>query len=237
MNFADLHERLRLELIRRIDANTLTGSRLAQQTGFRQAHISNFLNRKRALSLDGLDRVLAAQNLTVSQILPSDSLDLTASASEPDSSIESIPLVPSSAAMDDALIAPQSVIEHIPISAALLYENRTRNSPSQAHWHRFVALRADAQQAAVMEPLIASGSIVVIDRHYTSLALYRSHQSNVYAVRCGSSLQIGYAGFDDGRLILRPNSTSFPVQLIPVRPGQSPSDLIIGRICLVFNEL
>ena len=49
MNFADLHERLRLELVRRIDREALTGSRLAQQTGFRQAHISNFLNRRRAL--------------------------------------------------------------------------------------------------------------------------------------------------------------------------------------------
>src|SRR5258708_2545485 len=43
-----------------------------------QAHISNFLNRKRALSLEGLDRVLASQNLTIDQILP---LDLTAAQS------------------------------------------------------------------------------------------------------------------------------------------------------------
>ena len=60
MNFADLHELLRLELLRRINAGTLTGTRLAQQTGFQQAHISNFLNRKRALSMEGLDRVLAS---------------------------------------------------------------------------------------------------------------------------------------------------------------------------------
>src|SRR5437763_15224163 len=70
MNFQDLHELLRVELLRRIERGTLTGSRLALQAGFQQAHISNFLNKKRALSLEGLDRVLASQNLTIDQILP-----------------------------------------------------------------------------------------------------------------------------------------------------------------------
>ncbi len=252
MNFTDLHERLRLELVRRIDRDTLTGSRLAQQTGFRQAHISNFLNRKRALSLDGLDRVLAAQNLTIDQILPSDlfersgNVDLNASApslspSSPSAaqttSVESIPLVPSSIAMEAEIIPPHSILENVPISATLLHENRPRCSSAQEFWLRFVAIRADVQQAAAMEPLIAPGAVVILDRHYTSLALYRSSQRNLYAVRCGSALRLRFAEFDDNRLILRPNSTTFPVQLLPVSPGQSPSDLIVGRVCLVFNEL
>src|SRR6202020_3113794 len=83
MNFQDLHELLRIELLRRIELGSLTGSSLARQAGYRQAHISNFLNRKRALSLEGLDRVLAAQNLTVDQILP---LDLSAAPAPPQSS-------------------------------------------------------------------------------------------------------------------------------------------------------
>ena len=237
MNFTDLHEYLRLELLRRIDADALTGSRLAQQTGFRQAHISNFLNRKRALSLDGLDRVLAAQNLTIPQILPPDLLDLHASAALSDEShVESIPLVSSSVAMHDPFIASSSAIEQIPAPAGLLCDIRPRTSKNQAHWQRFLAIRADARQAAAMEPLIKSGSVIILDRHYTSLAPYRSHQLNLYAVRCGSALQIGFVTFDDERLILRPNATAFPVQLIPVRPDQSPTDLIIGRVCLVLNE-
>ncbi len=240
MNFTDLHERLRLELMRRIDGDTLTGSRLAQQTGFRQAHISNFLNRKRALSLDGLDRVLASQNLSIDQILPQDSLNLDASAASlegPETYIESLPLVPSSVAMNQAHIPPHAIIESVPVSAALLYENRPRGSSAQELWRRFVAIRADAQQASAMEPLITLSSVVLLDRHYTSLARYRSHQPNIYAVRCGKSLQLRFAEFDDNRLILRPSSTTFPVQLLSVPPGKSPSDLIIGRVCLVFNEL
>jgi transcriptional regulator with XRE-family HTH domain len=70
MRFRDLHEALRLEILRRLDLGLLTGSELARLTGFRQAHISNFLHAKRSLSLTGLDRVLVAINLTVDDVLP-----------------------------------------------------------------------------------------------------------------------------------------------------------------------
>jgi hypothetical protein len=49
----------------RIDAWKTTGLYLAAQTGFRQAHISNFLNRKRGLSTEGVDKVLSVQRLSV----------------------------------------------------------------------------------------------------------------------------------------------------------------------------
>ena len=158
MNFQDLHELLRLELVRRIERGTLTQSRLAQQTKFQQAHISNFLNRKRALSLEGLDRVLASQGLTIDQILPV-SLDAAAAAplstNEP---VEVIPVVSASIAMDETRIHPSAVIETIQVSALRLYDNRTHRSPKSAHWQRFVAIRADAQQCAAMEPLLSSVS-------------------------------------------------------------------------------
>lgn len=69
MKFRVLQEKLRNTLLDRIDEGDLTGLRLAQQTGFKQAHISNFLNRKRGLSLEGMDRVLAVQHLSVLDLL------------------------------------------------------------------------------------------------------------------------------------------------------------------------
>src|ERR1019366_8485670 len=65
MKFRMLQENLRKTLWERIDGGELTGLRLAEQTGFKQAHISNFLNRKRGLSLEGMDRVLNVQHLSV----------------------------------------------------------------------------------------------------------------------------------------------------------------------------
>jgi len=235
MNFQDLHELLRLELLRRIERGSLTGSRLAHQAGFQQAHISNFLNRKRALSLEGLDRVLASQNLTIDQILP---LELAAAAApqvrEP---IDIVPVVSSSVAMDDARVAEASVIETIQVSASRLHDNRARPSTKHAHWQRFLAIRADAQQSAAMQPLLAPGAIAVLDRHYNSLAPYRAQQPTLYAVRCGATLLLRYVDFDEGHLILRPYSREFPVQLVRLGSHESPADYIVGRVCLVFSEL
>jgi hypothetical protein len=239
MNFQDLHELLRLELLRRIDRGLLTGSRLAQQAGFQQAHISNFLNRKRALSLEGLDRVLASQKLSVEHILP---LDLNASSSAPapienSDPIESIPVVSPSAAMDDARILPASIIETIQVSASRLHDNRARPSTKYANWQRFLAIRADAQQSAAMDPLLPPGAIAVLDRHYNSLAPYRAHQPTLYAVRTGAALLLRFVDFDEGRLILRPYSRDFPVQLLPLASHETPADYLVGRVCLIFSEL
>src|SRR5207302_9350657 len=60
-----LQDNLRKTLWGRIEEGDLTGLRLAEQTGFKQAHISNFLNKKRGLSLEGMDKVLAVQHLSV----------------------------------------------------------------------------------------------------------------------------------------------------------------------------
>jgi hypothetical protein len=235
MNFQDLHELLRLELLRRIERGSLTRSRLVHQTGFQQAHISNFLNSKRALSLEGLDRVLASQNLTIDQILP---IDLAGSAApQPRESMDIVPVVSPSTAMDDARIAESAVIETIQISASRLYDNRARSSAKRANWQRFLAIRADAQQSAAMEPLLPPGAIAVLDRHYNSLAPYRAQQPTLYAVRCGAALLLRFVDFDEGHLILRPYSRTFPVQLLRLASHESAADYIIGRVCLVFSEL
>jgi transcriptional regulator with XRE-family HTH domain len=237
MNFQHLHERLRLELLRRIDRGILTGTRLAHQTGFQQAHISNFLNGKRSLSLEGLDRVLAAQELTIDQLLP---LELAAAAvahpveSEP---VEVVPVVSPSTAMEDACIPAFAVIENLHVSASRLVENRARPSPRTVHWKRYVAIRSDVQQAAAMEPLLAAGTISVIDRHYNSLAPYRAQQPTLYAVRSGATLVLRFLDFDQNRLILRPSSLSCPVQMIALAPNETPANYIVGRVCLLFHEL
>lgn len=233
MNFQDLHERLRQELLRRIERGSLTGTGLARQAGFRQAHISNFLNRKRSLSLEGLDRVMTAQNLTVEQILP---LELGAAADEPADPVDTVPIVSPSTAMDLSRVPEELIIDRLQLSTTRLDDNRPRSVGRYADWQRFLAIRADAQQAAAMEPILAPGGIVVLDRHYKSLAPYRAHQATLYAIRSGVSLVIRFVEFDDGRLILRPLSHLFPIQLLGLGAHESPADYIVGRVCLVISE-
>ena len=234
MNFQYLHELLRVELVRRIDQGLLTGTKLAQQAGFQQAHISNFLNKKRALSLEGLDRVLAAQNLTIDQLLP---VDLNAARHAAADPMEAIPVVSSSAAMEENQISASSVIETIQVSGLRMEDSRSRPANRQAAWQRFVAIRVDAQQAAAMEPMLLHGSIAIIDRHYNSLAPYRSHQPTLYAVRSGSSLLLRFVEFNENRIILRPYARAFPIQLLTLGPHDNPADFIVGRVCILLSEL
>jgi hypothetical protein len=237
MNFEDLHELLRQELQRRIDRGDLSGAAIARSAGFQQAHISNFLNGKRALSLSGLDRVMAAQGITVEQVLP---LDLSASAGGSVSyaaEMQAIPVVSPSTAMEDAVVRAGSVIETIPVALSRLDQCRARPSAKFAGWERFVAIRADGQQAAAMAPMIGADATVVIDRHYNSLAPYRAHQRTLFAVRGGGGLALRFVDFDDGRLILRPLSVDFPVQLVALGAEETPADYIVGRVCLVLSEL
>ena len=240
MNFADLHELLRSNVQSRITDGALTGTRLAQETGFRQGHISNFLNKKRALSLEGLDRVLASQGMTIEDVLPVSSMAAASSVHTDapiDDPIMMIPLVSASVAGEVAEISSAMVIESLPLATSRLADNHARPSGRSAKWHRFVALRVDAQQAAAMEPTLASGMIAVIDRHYNSIAPYRSHQPTLYAVRYGTGVLLRYVELDDARLILRPSALDCAIQLIVVAEGETPSDYIVGRVCLLHNEL
>ena len=76
-----------------------------------------------------------------------------------------------------------------------------------------------------------------VDRHYNSLVPYRPNRPNLYAIRKGAHLTLRYVDFIANRLVLRPHSIAFPVDLIEVSHGESPADLIAGRIALILNEL
>ncbi len=238
MNFDTLHENLRLEILRRIDRGTLSGSTLARATGFQQAHISNFLNRKRSLSLEGLDRVLAAQQLSVLDLLPADALPPLSLRHKPSPSLtHSLAVVTHTAAASAPRIQPSEIVDSIEVPDALLHMTRDRPLPGRVSWQRFVAIRVDASQAAAMEPLLRLNSIAVIDRHYNSLALYRSQEPTVYVVQFSGALHLCFLEFDANRLILRPNNRQFPVHLLELLPNEQPANRIVGRICYVLSEL
>ena len=83
MKFRALQENLRKALWERIEDGELTGLRLAHETGFKQAHISNFLNRKRGLSVEGMDKVLNVQRLSILDLLDPSEINKRASITPP----------------------------------------------------------------------------------------------------------------------------------------------------------
>ncbi len=233
MNFTQMHERLRLELLRRIQRGTVSVSLLARQTGLGQPHLSNFLHSRRQLSLDAMDRILAAQHLSVPDLLPA-APQSAAMASDSDSSM--VPVVSHAAALFEPFIRPSAVQSMLHLPTGVLQSTRARVSNIRRTWQRFVAIRIPAADALPMEPLVLPDAIVLLDRHYNSLMPYRPNRPNLYAVRHGSHLTLRYVDFLASRLVLRPHNIAFPVDLIEVDPGESPSDLLAGRVALIVNE-
>src|SRR6266513_2885769 len=112
MKFRSLQDNLRKTLQQRINAGELTGLRLAEQTGFRQAHISNFLNRKRSLSMDGMDRVLNIQRLSVLELLDPSEVNKRSSLLAPSKDeFDNVALVESDIASTQTLIMSMYVRE------------------------------------------------------------------------------------------------------------------------------
>jgi len=88
-----------------------------------------------------------------------------------------------------------------------------------------------------MEPLLAPGSIVVIDRHYNSLAPSHPARPNVYAIDVNNDLVFRYVSYEANRLVLRPRSLDSRVEVLRLAPDESPSSCIVGRLCLTIAEL
>jgi transcriptional regulator with XRE-family HTH domain len=234
MNFTQMHERLRLELLRRIQRGTLSVSLLARQTGLGQSHLSNFLRSQRQLSLEAMDRVLAAQHLAAADLLPATHRSLSLPTDEERSTV---PIVSHAVALFEPFIRPSAVQAMLHLPGGVLDAIRKRGSNPRRAWQRFVAVRIPAADALPMEPLVMPEAIALLDRHYISLAPYRPSRPNLYAVRHGAHLTLRYADFLSNRLVLRPHNIAFPVDLIEVDPDESPSDLLVGRVALILNEL
>jgi len=233
MNFTQMHERLRLELLRRIQRGTVSVSLLARQTGYGQAHLSNFLHNRRQLSLEALDRILAAQHMAASDLLPA---IYPLSSLPMDGESSAVPVVSHAAALFEPYIRPSAAQSMLRLPSGLLQSIRTRVSNQRRAWQRFVAVRISGSDALAMEPLVLPDAITLIDRHYNSLMPYRPNRPNLYAVRHGSHLTLRYVDFVANRLVLRPHNIAFPVDLLEVNSGEPPSELITGRIALILNE-
>ena len=234
MNFTQMHERLRVELLRRIQRGTLSVSLLARQTGFGQSHLSNFLHNRRQLSLEAIDRMLAAQHMEARDLLPA----IHHAPQWPvDQDSTVVPLISHRAALFEPHIRPSAVqlILHLP--PGTLHSVRARATGARRTWQRYVAVRISSTDALPMEPLVLPDALAVIDRHYNSLVPYRPNRPNLYAVRDGAHLTLRYADFLATRLVLRPLNIAFPVDLLEVSQENSPSELIAGRVALIINEL
>ena len=236
MKFKGLQENLRKALWQRIDNGELTGLRLANQTGFRQAHISNFLNRKRSLSLDGMDRVLSVQRLSVLDLLDPNEVNKRATIPPPsDDEFENVLVVEGVVAANQALIMSMKVREIQKFKRGFLRKLRPDMHGNRAEWERFVAVKIDGDGIS-MYPRLMPGATVLIDRHYNSLQPYRKNELNMYAVRTKGSCIVRYVELAGRNIVLRPHNHSHAVEVLPMSEGESLTDYLVGRVCYMGIE-
>jgi hypothetical protein len=234
MKFKVLQENLRKILWERIEAGELTGLRLAQQTGFKQAHISNFLNKKRGLSLEGMDKVLSVQHLSVLDLLDPAEVNKRATIVPPSSDeFENVLLTDAPVAATQPQITSMQVREIFKFKKNFLSRLRPESEGDRSSWHRFILVKADAKDAATMYPRLLPGATVMIDRHYNSLTPYRKGEFNMYAVLKNDTCTIKYVEVAGNHLILRPHNQSSPIEVITMENDKPPAHYLVGRVCFI----
>src|SRR5438876_9557528 len=237
MKFQALQENLRKALWERIQEGDLTGLRLARETGFKQAHISNFLNRKRGLSIEGMDKVLNVERLSVLDLLDPSEINKRASIPPPgDDEFQNVLMVEASIAATEPLLISMNVKEIIKFKKNFLRKLRPALESDRDEWERFVAIKVDAREGMSMYPRLLPGATVLIDRHYNSLKPYRKGESNMYAVSKNGGCTVKYVELASRHLVLRPHNHAYPVEVLAVVDGKSVGDYLIGRICYVGIE-
>jgi transcriptional regulator with XRE-family HTH domain len=237
MKFRQLQENLRKMIRERVENSDLTGLKLAQQTGFQQAHISNFLNSKRSLSLEGMDKVLQVQNISVLDLLDPAEINKRASILPPSpDEFDDVVVAEGAIAAGEPLITSENVKDILKFKKAFLKRLRPMPASMRDDWQRFVLIKVDTHDGMSMYPRLLPGSLVLIDRHYNDLTPYRKNEPNMYAVRKDGGCTVKYVEMAEGALILRPHNQASPISVIQIEEGKTYADYIVGRVCHVANE-
>ena len=238
MKFKVLQENLRKILRDRIETGELTGLRLAQQTGFRQAHISNFLNKKRGLSLEGMDKVLSVQHLSVLDLLDPAEVSKRATILPPSGDeFENVLLTHASIAATHPLVASVHVKDILKFKKSFLRKLKPETEGDRSGWLRFVLIRVDARDAISMYPRLMPGAMLLLDRHYNALTPYRKGEFNLYAVLKNDTCAVKYVEVAGNHLILRAQNQSSPLEVVDIAEAKRPADYLVGRICHVGMEV
>jgi len=238
MDFSQLQERVRLELLRRIERGTLSASLLARKSGLGQPHISNFLHGRRGMTLAALDKVLRAIQQDIADLIPARRESAGTLLSGQLGESVWVPIVSHETAIHEQYVVGSKVKKMIPIPAEMLSGLLVRCPAARNKWDRFVAVRLDEEDAEPMKPLVREEALVVLDRHYTSFREYVGGTPNLYGAKTGRGdarlLVIRYAVAEAGRVVLRPYRAEFAVEVLSPGSGQAVNDLLVGRVVAIL---
>jgi transcriptional regulator with XRE-family HTH domain len=230
MLISELQERLRVVLCERIAGGEITGTELAARAGFQQAHISNFLNQRRGLSVEALDRIMRAMHLEVRDLVP------RAAAGAVESGMESVPVVAPEALLH-ANFASGEIVEQMKFKKNLLRRLRAAMAGPRQSWQRFVLVKADRDAQLAMRPRLQAGALLLVDRHYNSLERYRANEANIYVLKRRAEWRVRYVEVRERQLMLRPESAGCALGFWTLGRGESAGDFVVGRVAHAAGEV
>jgi hypothetical protein len=236
MTLQDLQDKLRTHIRARINRGEWTGSRLSSEAGFQQGHLSNFLNARRGLSVESMDRLLETLGIGVLDLVDAGDIQRRAIVPKPVAHFENVAMVsPENAAQ--ARFTADEILATRSFHKAFLRRLKPNDAGGRNDWLRFVVIRLEAQAARGMLPPELSEVTLLVDRHYNSLEPYRRWRPNLYAVRREQRCLLSYVALSGDQLVLRPGDPQHALEFIRVGAGRSYSEYIVGRVCHVGGEV
>ena len=130
MNLQDLQDQLRTHIRARIGRGELSGVTLARAADFPQGHLSNFLNARRGLSLESMDRLLETLDIGVLDLVDTGDIQRRFVLPRAGDAVEKIAVVSAeNAAL--ARFAPDQILETRSFNKSFLRRLKiTRNAVS-----------------------------------------------------------------------------------------------------------
>lgn len=240
LRFQTLQDSLRAGIWARLDRGELTGKSLAHKAGFQQAHLSNFLNGKRGLSLPAMDRLLDILHLDVLQLAGVNHAERHAADGRRSShQTEAVALVTLATAARAARFSADDIQDVVSFPASFLRRLKPKTIGNRRDWTRFAITSVDEESAAGMWPQLRPGARVLIDRHYNAPRLGNTTSPDLYAVISGAQRSITRVTLTKGLLILRTldETEGPPKRLVTIPQGHRAEDFIVGRIRHIAMEV
>lgn len=234
MTLQDVQDQLRVHIRARISRGELTGSALASKASLPQGHLSNFLNSRRGLSLESMDRLMSALRLGVIDLMTSEEVRAHLGPRRPQS-VEPVALV----AAEHAALArfrDDQILETRNFNKSFLRKLKPGAAVDRSDWLRFVLIKLDRRNSGGFFPRSAAATLLV-DRYYNSLEPYRRFHPNLYALNLAGRCVAAYISVCDNCLMLVPREPREPIEVVRIEPGRSYSDYIVGRVCYVGLEV
>lgn len=236
MTLQKMQDNLRLLIRTRIEQGQITGTTLSREAGFEQGHLSNFLNARRGLSLESMDRLLSSLGIGILDLVDVAEIQQRVLPERHAGEFETVALVAEQYAIQPQF-TPGHVLQRRSFRSSFLHKLRPNMAVDRSDWLRFVLLNVKREALGNVLPSERSTATLLIDRHYSSLEPYRRSQPNLYLVRAQKRCVIGYVTMLQEHLVISPMLPRTPAEVIAIAHRQNRYESIIGRVCQISLEV